>query len=173
VKTLILGIDPGLTGALALIDFKTLAIEAVFDVPTYRTLSKSRKSGKLTHIDMYSTVSKLRPYRDRIIMALIEEPGAMPGQGLGSTFKFGKVCGQIEGLLAGLDIPLHPVKPSVWKMALGLDADKNATMSEIKRLYPQLVASMFSRKKDHDRAEAVLLARFATTHLKSFIEFCI
>lgn len=171
-KDLILGIDPGLTGALAILDAETLFIVDILDVPTYHTKTSSRKSGKVSNIDMFSLVSSLRPYKERIIMAIIEEPGAMPGQGLGSTFKFGKVCGQLEGIIAGLDIPIHPIKPSVWKLALGLEASKDSTLSEVKRLYPNQ-DHHFKRKKDHDRAEAVLLARFATTHLRAFMEFCV
>jgi len=161
-RHLILGVDPGLTGALAAIDRKTGLVAYIDRLPTLKTPSKSRKQGFLSHIDLSTLTHELKFIAPKILFAAVEDPGAMPNQGLGSTFRFGAVCGQIQGVLAGLDIPFVLIKPSVWKGALGLSQDKGQSL----KLAGSLAKTEF-KKKDHDVAEAILIAHFAERFINS------
>lgn len=152
----ILGIDPGLSGALALFDGKTLAI---FDTPTTtRTVGKSKKQ----QIDIYQLGSWLDIHRNRIRFAMIEEVGAMPGQGVTSMFNFGFTTGAIHGALGASAIPLQLVRPNVWKQRFGLiGQDKDASRQAASRLAPAF-AHHWPLKKHDGRAEAFLLAFYGS-----------
>jgi crossover junction endodeoxyribonuclease RuvC len=95
---------------------------------------------------------------------VIERVGSMPGQGLSSTFKFGVAFGLIQGVVAALKIETHFVSPSKWKAHFGLDADKEKARALALQFWPGR-ADLFGRKKDHNRAEAALLARFAAERI--------
>ena len=96
-------------------------------------------------------------------VAVIEKVGAMPGQGVASTFKFGKACGLIEGTLAALNIPFHLVSPPVWKKSLGLRGkDKEASRALAIRLYPSVRG--LDLKKHQNRAEALLIGHWYRHH---------
>jgi hypothetical protein len=83
----------------------------------------------------------------------------MPGQGVSSTFKFGRTCGQLQGILAGLFVPTFLVRPAVWKLALGLTSDKYMSMELASKVFPEK-KDMWVLKKHNDRAEAALLAYY-------------
>jgi crossover junction endodeoxyribonuclease RuvC len=92
----------------------------------------------------------------RVAMAIVEHVGAMPKQGVASTFKFGQATGIIQGVLAANGVPLHYVRPTVWKKHFGLAGkDKEAARALAIRLYPDVTG--LDRKKDHGRAEALLM----------------
>ena len=88
----------------------------------------------------------------------------MPKQGVSSTFKFGKAYGVVIGVVAALKIPVHFVAPSVWKRHFGLSADKEEARARALQYWPER-AELFARKKDHGRAEAALLARYAAERI--------
>jgi crossover junction endodeoxyribonuclease RuvC len=90
-------------------------------------------------------------------LAVIERVAAMPIQGVSSTFKFGQSYGAIRGVLAALRIQTHVVSPAVWKRHFRLDSDKEKSRSLALRTFPK-TPQHFARKRDHNRAEASLLA---------------
>jgi crossover junction endodeoxyribonuclease RuvC len=90
-------------------------------------------------------------------LAVIERVAAMPKQGVSSTFKFGQSYGAIRGVLAALRIQTHVVSPAVWKRYFRLDSDKEKSRSLALRTFPK-TPQHFARKRDHNRAEASLLA---------------
>jgi crossover junction endodeoxyribonuclease RuvC len=94
----------------------------------------------------------------------IERVGAMPKQGVSSTFKFGKAYGIAIGVVAALKIPVHFVTPAAWKRHFNLSADKEASRARALQLWPAR-ADLFARKRDHNRAEAALLARYAAERI--------
>lgn len=152
---LFLGIDPGLTGALALLDARG-ALFQVEDLPTI-----ARGKGKVRQeIDAAALARLLRPHAADIELAVVEQVSAMPGQGVASVFSLGHTLGAIVGVLQALAIPLHLVTPAQWKKAAGVSADKDLVRAAAVRLYP---AAPLDRKKDHNRAEALLLARHSLT----------
>lgn len=150
--TAILGIDPGLSGAFAVFDSKLGAILRLSDTPVHEIRGKR-------HIDPQSLAIILDSWTlDRKLdLAIIEEVGAMPRQGVSSTFKFGTCYGVALGLCAALFIPVRTVRPATWKKAMGLTNDKDHARQMASRMFPR-DAEKFSRVKDDGRAEAVLLA---------------
>lgn len=152
---LILGIDPGLTGAIAFYDPILKSIHHVSDIPLNPTTNT---------IDLYALSNLINQHALQTALACVEDPSAMPNQGVVSMFTFGKVCGIINGIVASNNIPLFHVKPSVWKKILGLSSDKNLSRAMAAQKFPSS-SDLFKRKKDDGRAEAALLAYFGTRFL--------
>ena len=86
----------------------------------------------------------------------------MPGQGVASTFKFGASYGAVRGVLAALQIRTHLVTPGVWKKHFRLSSDKEASRALALRLFAAS-PEHFSREKDHNCAEAALLALYGAS----------
>jgi hypothetical protein len=97
-------------------------------------------------------------------LALVEQVGAMPKQGVSSTWRFAESVGAILGVLAACELPVHRVAPTVWKRRFGLDADKEKCRARAIQLWP--ACQSFARKKHHGRAEAALIARYASEVLQ-------
>ena len=117
-----IGIDPGLGGALAVID-EACNVIAVHDTPTL-TLKASR--GAKHEYNLPAMVGLLRPYVGHNTHVVLEESQPMPGQGVKSMFTIGLGFGIWLALLAALEIPYERVRPTVWKRALRLPRDKEA-----------------------------------------------
>lgn len=148
---MILGIDPGRFGAVAVLDRDRLV--HVFDMP----IVTLQVNGKAKHrISPEMLVSELGMYRDAVTCAYVEKVSAMPGQGVSSMFAFGESLGIIRGIMAGLLIPCVLVPPSQWKKGVGLGAGKDAARALAAQTWP-LHAGEFSRVKDDGRAEAALI----------------
>jgi crossover junction endodeoxyribonuclease RuvC len=126
--------------------------ESLYDVPTL-TLKTSR--GTKQEYDVPGLVGLLAPYTGSQTHVLIEEAQAMPGQGVRSTWTTGYGYGLWLGVLATLRLPHTRIRPVVWKKALGLGKDKEQARLRAMQLFP---AADLRRKKDHGRAEALLLA---------------
>lgn len=143
-----IGIDPGLFGAVAIIDGATVSIH---DTP----VAKTGKKSDYIPAAMAAILSDLRN-----AYCVIEAVHALPGQGVTSMFNFGKGFGLWLGILAGLRIPHTKVTPQAWKKQLmaGM-GDKAASRIRACELYPGC-AGQLSRVKDHGRAEALLLAHY-------------
>lgn len=168
-KPYIIGIDPGFTGAVAVLDTATMKCVAVEDIPVYRKVSKFRKSGEMSHVDVHKLAMIIDAFSSKTAIAVIEEVGAMPRQGLSSTFRFGYAAGECHGVLAANYIPTIPIKPSVWKPALGLSGDKQNSIDMARKHFVKS-DRFFRFKKHHDRAEAALMAFYATKYLTGMID---
>ncbi len=92
-------------------------------------------------------------------MAIIEKVSARPGEAPSGAFSFGFSSGCISGVLGALRVPVTTVSPVTWKKSMGLGADKDLSRSRALELFPS-VANRLSRKLDHDRAEALLMAEW-------------
>jgi crossover junction endodeoxyribonuclease RuvC len=143
----ICGIDPGLSGALAFIfqnDPNRVAIE---DMPT--------ADGDICAPLLSAIIKKYAPS-----YAVIEFVASMPGQGVASTFKFGKSYGQALGVLGANAVPLHYVTPKKWKSRFNLlKTDKEAARNKALQLFPAC-AENFRLIKHHNRADAALIAKY-------------
>ncbi len=147
---MILGIDPGKTGAIAVVAPTISEVLAVDDMPI------------ITEFKQW-----LRIYcRGYHLKGVIEKVRALPPAqgrrraGTQSSFNFGRSYGEVIGLCAGLDIPLDYIDPTTWKRRAGLiGEDKAASMDLARRLYPE-AKKWLTRKKDHGRAEAILIATY-------------
>ena len=164
---LIVGIDPGITGAVAAVT-PSGALQWVVDMPIRDAGKRARKANE---IDGASLARLLRVYVADIGEVWIEEVSAMPGQGVSSMFGLGDSRGCIRGVIEALGLSTQRVHPRAWKRSLGLDSDKDASRALAIRLYPGCEA--LARKKDHNRAEAILLARYGAQQARlgeSFLE---
>lgn len=148
---MILGIDPGKTGAIALVDPVIGEVKVVID-----------------NHDLEKVADYLQAYRDNIsnLEAVIENVRALPPAqgrrraGTQSSFNFGRAFGVLEGMCKALCIPLEYSEPATWKRRAGLiGEDKAASVELAIRLYPE-AAKWLTRKKDHGRAEAILIATY-------------
>lgn len=143
-----IGVDPGATGGIALLDHTGLLV-AVDDMP---------------YIDGAVSAPLLADLlRDHLLRcpgsaAWVEQSQAMPRQGVASTFKYGTGYGVILGVLGALEIPTHHIRPNVWKRTAGLGRDKGDSRRRAIELWPSHATS-FARVKDDGRAEAALIAR--------------
>ncbi len=147
-----IGIDPGLQGAVAIID-PAGALVALHDTPTL-TLRTTR--GSKCEYDVPGLVALLAPYAGPQAHVVLEEAQAMPGQGVRSMFTCGLGFGVWLGLLGAVGIPYSRVRPQVWKKALSLPGkDKEQARLRAMQLFP---GADLRRKRDHGRAEALLLA---------------
>jgi crossover junction endodeoxyribonuclease RuvC len=167
-RPLLMGIDPGLHGAICVVDMDRGDIVDMIDLPTYKRPSKSRKQGFLEFIDVHKVSSLIDMYGPDTALAVLEEPGAMPNQGLQSTFTFGRTCGQIHGVLAGHYVPVALAKPAVWKNALGLTTNKDDSRELASLKFPRYI-DLWALKKHNDRAEAALLTVYALKYMSKII----
>lgn len=156
--TCFLGIDPGLSGALALYDPATDQL-FIADVPVHIL----RKNGKLRRepdVQALSDIVGDIALRTRV-QVWIEHVSAMPGEGAVGAFTFGKVVGLLTGVCAANRLVIERVTPSVWKKALAVPSDKDGARARASQLLPN-----HSRNwplKSHDgRAEAALIALYGS-----------
>lgn len=150
-----IGIDPGLSGAVAAI--WPDGVVQVWDTPVV-TVRKSRRD-YLT-ADM-ATILRNVQGNSESVMAMVERGIPMPRQSSSTTYTTGRGGGLWEGILAGLGIGYELVAPRDWKKKIGLPvgADKGASRLLAQRLFPQS-AKLFSRVRDDGRAEALLMAEY-------------
>lgn len=153
-----IGIDPGLTGAIALVDMSRGLLE-VADMPTS---PNGLKSGSMRRwVAAHGLVDLMREWATRhrlaaeYVAVAMERPIPMPtlpAQTVACQFD---TVGAIRGVLAARGWPLTMVEPRAWKGRYGLKADKDESRAACRRLYP---AAPIERVRDHNRAEAILIA---------------
>jgi crossover junction endodeoxyribonuclease RuvC len=163
---MIIGIDPGISGAIAAVSDGGVLLW-VQDMPVRDAGKKARKQRE---IDGAELARILRPHVADICCAWVEEVSAMPGQGVSSMFSLGDSRGTIRGVLEALGISVERVAPQRWKRAYGLDSDKEAARALAIRLYPTRSGEL-ARKRDHGRAEAVLIARYGAQQQRAAENF--
>lgn len=157
----VVGIDPGISGAYAIHKSNTDVV--IWDLPTI----KKGKTGNKREIDfrnLYLTLNTLSLYSSKTIVFL-ERVSAMPRQGVTSMFSMGHTFGGIKALVAALGFELRLVTPQTWKKHFKLSRDKEESRALAIQLYPSL-ADQLKRKKDSDRAEALLIMRYGMETLK-------
>lgn len=152
--SIVLGFDPGQTGAIAAYD--GTIITGLIDMPTM-----TRLHGSGRQVDPYTLATEILDLRGgRNATAVIEAVSAMTGQGVSSMFRFGESVGVVLGVLGALQMPVRWATPGRWKKAAGITGkDKDAARSLAIQLHPE-VADQLSRKKDCGRADSILIARF-------------
>lgn len=157
----IIGIDPGLTGALALLEGGELI--AIEDMPTFRI-------GKKTAIDHWALARIIDRWNDVTgpaspPAAWIEFVSSSPQMGVTSAFSFGKGYGIILGILAANFIPMHFVTPPSWKTAMKAKGEKDESRARAKALWPAR-SDWFSLVKHHGRADAALIGLYGAESLR-------
>ena len=152
------GIDPGLSGAVALWDTDHKRLR-VWDMPVLKIQGKS----VLNEPILADTLSSLTVWPD--VQVFVEQVHAMPRQGVTSMFSFGMSYGIVKGILAALDLPTTYVTPQAWQRRMGVaharvpNGGKNASRLRVLQLFPQY-AALFERVCDNGRSDAALIALF-------------
>ena len=141
------GIDPGKSGAMAIMYPEGLVRTITFNPASY--------------------IDALQCLCEQPVMCCVEKVSAMPGQGVVSMFNFGHNLGFIEGVLQSLQIPYQLVPPQTWKKEFSLSSDKAKSIEVCQKLFPgvDLLATARSRKPNDGIAEAVLMAEYARRKL--------
>ena len=136
----ILGIDPGVSGGIAVYN------------QTKRMFEKPIAVKKLTPREVFDELEKI--HADAQI-CYIERVHSMPKQGVRTTFTFGQNFGTYIGFLTALKIPIVFVAPGIWQRTLGClsKRNKNVTKQKAQELFPYL-------RLTHQTADAVLIAEY-------------
>ena len=151
----IIGIDPGLSGAIAILENNKVL--SIFDIPV---MSEGKKNKRQLNSAQLVKLIKDNISKNEEVSVVVEQVNAMPGQGVTSMFNFGQTFGAIKGVCAALDLPIFFVRPSKWKKYFELiNASKDSSRTKVIEMYPSL-SNQLSKKKDVNKSDAILIARF-------------
>jgi crossover junction endodeoxyribonuclease RuvC len=152
---IIIGIDPGISGAISIIENKKIL--EVYDTPT---MIDGKKNKKQINSAQVTNIIKERLKENKEVVVVVEHVNAMPGQGVTSMFNFGQSFGVIKGICAALSLPIYFVRPTRWKKHFNLiKTNKDASRTKVIEVYPE-ISSKLHRKKDSNRADAILIALY-------------
>ena len=154
---LIIGIDPGISGALCF--FEDGQVKEIIDMPVMADGKKNKRqvNGPQTYNEISSRINK---FSKKDITVVIEQVSAMPGQGVTSMFNFGQSFGVLKGICSAMQLSMFFIRPVKWKKYFGLiKTEKDASRTKVIEIFPY-ISSELSRKKDSNKADAVLIASF-------------
>jgi crossover junction endodeoxyribonuclease RuvC len=161
---LIISIDPGINGAICF--FENGEIKDVFEMPTMAEGKKNKR--QVNGHQMYNELSsRIEKYNMKNINVVVEQVSAMPGQGVTSMFNFGQSFGVIKGICAAMQLPIFFVRPAKWKKHFELiNTQKDASRTKAIEMFPK-ISSILSKKKDSNKADAILIASFYENIIKN------
>jgi len=154
---LIIGIDPGISGAICF--FENGQVKEIINMPVMADGKKNKRqiNGPQTYNEI---LRRIKNYPKKDITVVIEQVSAMPGQGVTSMFNFGQSFGVIKGICSAMQLSMFFIRPAKWKKYFGLiKTEKDASRTKVIEIFPY-ISSDFSRKKDSNKADAVLIASF-------------
>ena len=154
---LIIGIDPGISGSICF--FEDGKILDVLEMPTMTDGKKNKK--QVNGAQIYNEIStKIRAIEKQNLRVIIEQVSAMPGQGVTSMFNFGQSFGILKGICSAMQLPMYFVRPAKWKKYFGLiKSEKDASRTKAIEMFPYF-STQLSKKKDSNKADAILIASF-------------
>ena len=154
---LIIGIDPGISGSICFLD--NGKILDVIEMPILTDGKKNKK--QVNGSQVYNEVTKrIKQFEKNQIRVVIEHVSAMPGQGVTSMFNFGQSFGILKGICTAMQLPMYFVRPAKWKKYFNLlNSEKDASRTRAIEIFPYF-SSQLSRKKDSNKADAILIASF-------------
>ncbi len=151
----IIGIDPGLSGGISILEEKKVI--GIFDMPV---MAEGKKNKKQLNSAQLVNILKNHIHQSGETVVVVEQVNAMPGQGVTSMFNFGQTFGAIKGICAALNLPIFFVRPSKWKKYFELiNSSKDSSRTKVIEMYPSL-SNQLSRKKDVNKSDAILIARY-------------
>ena len=158
----IIGIDPGLSGAIAILENNKVL--RIFDMPV---MSEGKKNKRQINSALLVNILKDNISNNEEISVVIEQVNAMPGQGVTSMFNFGQSFGVLKGICSALQLSMFFVRPAKWKKYHNLiNSNKDSSRTKAIEIFPY-ISHELSRKKDSNKADAILIARFySETRLK-------
>jgi len=154
---LIIGIDPGISGSICFLEDGR-----ILDVVEMPTMAEGKKNKRQVNgSQIYNEISKkINKIEKQNIRVVIEQVSAMPGQGVTSMFNFGQSFGILKGICSAMLLPMYFVRPAKWKKYFGLiNSEKDASRTRAIEMFPQF-SSQLSKKKDSNKADAILIASF-------------
>ena len=154
---LIIGIDPGISGSICF--FEDGKILDVVEMPTMTDGKKSKR--QVNGSQIYNEISKrIKKTGDQNTRVVIEQVSAMPGQGVTSMFNFGQSFGILKGICSAMQLSMYFVRPTKWKKYFNLlNSEKDASRTRAIEIFPYF-SSQLSKKKDSNKADAILIANF-------------
>ena len=154
---LIIGIDPGISGSICFLD--NGKILDVIEMPIMTDGKKNKK--QVNGSQVYNEITKrIKQFQKNQIRVVIEHVSAMPGQGVTSMFNFGQSFGILKGICTAMQLPMYFVRPAKWKKYFNLlNSEKDASRTRAIEIFPYF-SSQLSRKKDSNKADAILIASF-------------
>jgi crossover junction endodeoxyribonuclease RuvC len=154
---LIIGIDPGISGSICF--FENGKILEVVEMPTMTDGKKNKR--QVNGAQIYNEILKRINKNDKQnVRVIIEHVSAMPGQGVTSMFNFGQSFGILKGICSAMQLPMYFVRPAKWKKYYGLiNSEKDASRTRAIEMFPYF-SSQLSKKKDSNKADAILIASF-------------
>ena len=161
---LIIGIDPGVSGSICF--FKDGKILDVIEMPIMNEGKKNKKqvNGAQIYNEIIKRIDNTSGTRTRVV---IEHVTAMPGQGVTSMFNFGQSFGILKGVCSAMRLPMFFVRPAKWKKYYNLiNSEKDASRTRAIEIFPNF-SSQLSKKKDSNKADAILIASFYYEPYKS------
>lgn len=149
--TAIIGIDPGISGALCLLGGDE---PEIWDMPVLELRGKKR-------VDATALAHTFERWAEFAPTVWIEDVATRPGEGAVGAFSFGRSVGVLHGLAAAHFMPVSVVRPATWKKAMGIAAgsDKDASRAKASELCPRY-ANHWALKKHDGRAESLLIAMY-------------
>ena len=154
---LIIGIDPGISGSICFLE--NGKITDVVEMPTMAEGKKNKR--QVNGSQIYNEISqRINKFQSQDIRIVIEQVSAMPGQGVTSMFNFGQSFGILKGICSAMQLPMYFVRPAKWKKYFGLiNSEKDASRTKAIEIFPYF-SSQLSKKKDSNKADAILIASF-------------
>jgi len=154
---LVIGIDPGISGSICF--FQDGKIIDVVEMPTMTDGKKNKK--QVNGSQIFNEISeRIKKIDKKDIRVIIEQVSAMPGQGVTSMFNFGQSFGILKGICSAMQLPMYFVRPAKWKKYFNLiNSEKDASRTKAIEIFPYF-SSNLSRKKDSNKADAILIASF-------------
>jgi len=154
---LIIGIDPGISGSICF--FQDGKIMDVVEMPIMTEGKKNKKQVNGSQI-FNEILKRIENIDKKNIKVVIEQVSAMPGQGVTSMFNFGQSFGILKGICSAMQLPMYFVRPAKWKKYFNLiNSEKDASRTRAIEIFPYF-SSELSRKKDINKADAILIANF-------------
>ena len=154
---LIIGIDPVISGAICF--FEDGHVKEIIDMPVMADGKKNKRqiNGPQIYNEILNRINKLQK---KDIIVVIEQVSAMPGQGVTSMFNFGQSFGILKGICSAMQISVYFVRPAKWKKYFNLiNSEKDASRTRAIEIFPYY-SSNLSRKKDSNKADAILIASY-------------
>ena len=154
---LIIGIDPGISGAICF--FEEGQVKEIIDMPVMADGKKNKR--QINGPQVYNEIlRRVKNISKKEIIVVIEQVSAMPGQGVTSMFNFGQSFGVLKGICSAMQLSMFFIRPAKWKKYFGLiKTEKDASRTKVIEIFPY-ISSELSKKKDSNKADAVLIASF-------------
>jgi len=154
---LVIGIDPGISGSICF--FRDGKIIDVIEMPIMTEGKKNKK--QVNGSQIFNEISeRIKNIDKNDVKVVIEQVSAMPGQGVTSMFNFGQSFGILKGICSAMQLSMYFVRPAKWKKYFNLiNSEKDASRTRAIEIFPYF-SSQLARKKDTNKADAILIASF-------------